>query len=897
MKFFQKYFNGGNMLELFYKNKGTISVFLTLILLPVLLVGGMTVDASRIYMSKAVISDAGEMAMNAGLARYNEKLHDEYGLLVMDQPPEAMEKELETFFNGTLNGTGLPRAEDYQKILDLLTKSFEAVNVQGSEIYRTEVEKQQIIEYMKYRAPVCIAELVIDKMHQLKDTKKMTEAMEAELDFAEDMEDCQDAFIEAKEALDALNQKIQSFPSLSRMKEELSDTEEDYKEIVSRCLLMRSAIQRYDEKSTSKDLKEMAKQFIAFAKKVDLSAPYQNLTFNHYISSLYYKNTVDALGGIDQLLQDGESKESGAEADGGTEPADREELENIIKQYKEQKSRLEGYSAALLSIASGNVDSHSNALKGYLDTAQSAQGLAETAYDKLKKVKEKLTKAGKSFTKWDNAAQELEKTGKASGMGEQVEEYRKFFSDGNGKTDLEQLESLLSDVKGDRDCFREWERVLKQEKFFGQSIAAVPSSVQTNQYRSKADAAVVGVTAQYSSLENVRADYITHYEHIEVSNAYDVKPVHDHPFYQRLREYCEEKGETDSQKEQDQVRESLEKSKEAGADAGKEDGYPTFNWSSLPEGMKLPSVLEGADAPDAGDNLTNLSAGSNIKDSGQRRDVIAKFKQSIKEANSFLEAVDGIVANGIENLYVAEYAMQMFSYYTVDKSNGAPRAEEDIISISGYKLKDHQAYRAECEYILWGEQESQKNVRNTIMLIFGIRLLFNSFFAFTNGTIDGIATSMATAIAGAAPYLIPVLKAVIKLGFAGVETSNDITKIKEGYGVVIFKDSSTWATFPFGGNNTSTTKITFDYSEYLRVFLNISMTAGKEVGILGRIADCIQVNAPDIDLTTSYTMLSIQAEVSSRTTFMRKISDFGESGAWGFPDDSYTISYQSILGY
>ncbi len=72
-------------MKFFCKNKGTISVFLTIILVPVLLLGGLTTDAARICMSKAVISDAGEMAMNAGLAQYNEELHDEYGLLVMDK--------------------------------------------------------------------------------------------------------------------------------------------------------------------------------------------------------------------------------------------------------------------------------------------------------------------------------------------------------------------------------------------------------------------------------------------------------------------------------------------------------------------------------------------------------------------------------------------------------------------------------------------------------------------------------------------------------------------------------------------------------------------------------------------------------------------------------------------
>ena len=102
-------------------------------------------------------------------------------------------------------------------------------------------------------------------------------------------------------------------------------------------------------------------------------------------------------------------------------------------------------------------------------------------------------------------------------------------------------------------------------------------------------------------------------------------------------------------------------------------------------------------------------------------------------------------------------------------------------------------------------------------------------------------------------------------------------------------------------NGDNTKGVTLDYSEYLRVFLNVSLLSGHEADILGRIADCIQVNLNNknagIDLLDSYTMLAVEAKVSTRTTFMRKISDLGEGGSWGFPDDTYSISYQSILGY
>ena len=307
----------------------------------------------------------------------------------------------------------------------------------------------------------------------------------------------------------------------------------------------------------------------------------------------------------------------------------------------------------------------------------------------------------------------------------------------------------------------------------------------------------------------------------------------------------------------------------------------------------------GGGASEAKDQLTGLNARGDVNNSSARKETAKKFTESIEAATTFLGKVDEIVTKGLENLYISEYAMQMFSYYTVNKKDGQDRPPEDIISISGYSLSEHAAYKAECEYILWGKDDSQANIRNTVMMIFGIRLLFNSFFAFTDKTIGNNATAMAELIAGGwAPYLVPIIKVVIKLGFAGVETANDISKLKQGYGVVIVKNKDSWASLPHNGNNTDSKHgLTFDYSEYLRVFLNISMLGGQGKGILGRIADCIQVNQPDMNLLEGYTMVSVQAKVGSRTTFMRKIADWGDGVTWGFPDDTYTISYQSILGY
>ena len=84
------------------------------------------------------------------------------------------------------------------------------------------------MEYMKYRAPVCLTELILKKLDMLKDTKKVTEAMEAQMDFGEKMEDCQDAMEDAKLALDRLNDLINGYPDQNQIEAELHAAEEDY---------------------------------------------------------------------------------------------------------------------------------------------------------------------------------------------------------------------------------------------------------------------------------------------------------------------------------------------------------------------------------------------------------------------------------------------------------------------------------------------------------------------------------------------------------------------------------------------------------------------------------------------------------------------------------------------
>lgn len=329
----------------------------------------------------------------------------------------------------------------------------------------------------------------------------------------------------------------------------------------------------------------------------------------------------------------------------------------------------------------------------------------------------------------------------------------------------------------------------------------------------------------------------------------------------------------------------------------------TFDWAGA--GVTLPSNLLGVSTYGKDTSALADTAGGDIDNKKDRKNIIKKVKESIKQANSFLDGVDRILEDGVENLYIAEYAMQMFTYYTVDKKVNESHqidtlSSENLKSLSGYEFtsSNHKAYKAETEYILWGKSSSKKNVQATVAVIYGIRLLFNTFFALTDEEIDLTANGIA-APWSVTPYMVPIIKLVFKFGLALCETADDIKDIKAGFGVSVTKNKQTWVSSAAGGlgiaDNTRGT-FTLDYSEYLRLFLNTSiMIAGYEPA-LARIGDCIQVNTGnDIDITQMSTMLSVEATVTNRTTFMRKIADWSGAG-WQY-GDSYSIDYKSVLGY
>lgn len=172
--------------------RGSISILLVIILLPMMTFSAVVVDTSRINMAKTVMAGAGDLTMNTALANYDTILKDVYGLFAMSQEKteEDLAKDLKEYFAKTISGYGVVSEAESGAYVESLLGSFnsllagtteyenghlsdllkledltvEADRVDNSSLASSAVLRNQIIEYMKFRAPLEFGMSFIDAL-------------------------------------------------------------------------------------------------------------------------------------------------------------------------------------------------------------------------------------------------------------------------------------------------------------------------------------------------------------------------------------------------------------------------------------------------------------------------------------------------------------------------------------------------------------------------------------------------------------------------------------------------------------------------------------------------------------------------------------------------------------
>ncbi len=201
----------------FARTKGAVSVFLAVILIPMMFISSLYVDAGKIKLGKAVAESAGDLTLNTALTDYDTDLKDLYGLMATAQDTSDLFSRLEDYFTTCITSSGVyeedakffaqeivgslkqvEKSNDVSDVMNMQVVDFSVGALENANLMNPAILKKQIVDFMKYRAPIDAGLSFISAIKTFKTLQKQTDLIDKKKDYYEKqqsmMEDLQEAW-------------------------------------------------------------------------------------------------------------------------------------------------------------------------------------------------------------------------------------------------------------------------------------------------------------------------------------------------------------------------------------------------------------------------------------------------------------------------------------------------------------------------------------------------------------------------------------------------------------------------------------------------------------------------------------------------------------------------------
>ena len=751
-----------------------------------------------------------------------------------------------------------------------------------TEIWLTGVMRQEVLEYMKYRAPVTfVNRFILEKLDQFKHIDKERKAADSQVEFQSELGELQEDYDELLELVEEHTGVYRSIPSTGEISAVMQETKNAY----TRMCMLSIGYGRIIgcQEAESGELLSLLQQYNDAADGCgDGIDGFESLLRMKKLDAGMDGDLRSLLDGLDPDSEEYREINEEISAYGSNSQMWAEQVEKIRTEYEE------------LSAATYTT------IRGIYELAEKGCDSAEKIQKKYEEMERELEKCSNLYGDWQGAIGELPETSETkTEMSAQAEQYGRFFS-------RENTEEFTRMIENNKSYYEQVKSQLEKMQFAGSKVVETqPSSV--------IDPAVEGVLGSVntkSEMSNSARDIFTRNwpsdSPYRLSVNTDKQDIETTEFVKYLREeLCkpdttsnEAKSKEEAEKWDGDLGAMLEEYKTLFLS----DDISAVNLDEL-GGGDLPTDWLQAAAAEAEKDSADIEGGMGSKD--ERRKVSDSARDAMNTDNSSLSLLSGLadaVHQGAEAVYMTEYVMGMLSYYTVNRD-----AEGNIIgdplSLSRDSLKSHQIYRAEVEYVIWGDPDVRDNVTKTKATIFAIQFVCNVIFALTNSTLvkdaGRIASLFPLGVLGRAAIQIALLSAV-----ALIETTGDLNQLVKGESVDLIKSNSTWETWITtrgGKGDGKPGPSALRYEDYLWLLTCIQLLIpAKQEAILGRTADCIELNrtegksAPDNSLKDRFTMVKISADVRTDTFFLQKI---GGEGGPVVDENTFVLHYKGIQGY
>ena len=189
------------MLHYCHKTRGAISVFLVIIMMPMMLFSWIMIDMARVKLAYTRVVNATDLTLNTALSNFDNIMKDMYGLFAMSQTSDELFENLETYYTKNLMIAGLDEEDamafsdniiyglmnmsassepeyPYTDFLKTEMGSFTWDVSPNASLANPEIMKDQIVNFMKYRAPLGIGMKLIDIIKSFKTVDEQAEVIE-----------------------------------------------------------------------------------------------------------------------------------------------------------------------------------------------------------------------------------------------------------------------------------------------------------------------------------------------------------------------------------------------------------------------------------------------------------------------------------------------------------------------------------------------------------------------------------------------------------------------------------------------------------------------------------------------------------------------------------------------
>lgn len=204
-------------MRLFRRADGAISVFLAIILVPIMTISAIFVDASKVQLGRALAESAGDLALNTALTNYDTELKDLYGLMATAQDTSDLFMKLEDYYTTCITSAGVSEEDsiyyvgqimsslgmvsdssDVSDIMNMEVVDFTVNKRDDASLANASIMKKQIVDFMKYRAPINTGLSFVSSLKSFSTLKQQNKLIEEKQDYYKKqqtvLEDLQEAW-------------------------------------------------------------------------------------------------------------------------------------------------------------------------------------------------------------------------------------------------------------------------------------------------------------------------------------------------------------------------------------------------------------------------------------------------------------------------------------------------------------------------------------------------------------------------------------------------------------------------------------------------------------------------------------------------------------------------------